>query len=528
YSIEDLAQLIEELETVNPQARISVKIPVVPGVGVIAVGIAKAGADIIDLTGYDGATGAARRHALQYAGLPTEIGVIQAHRALLEAGLRGRVELWCDGGMKTGADAVKMILLGANRVGFATMAMVAVGCTICRKCHEGTCHVGITTHIKTIEEARAQGIEHFAPRQYDRAVEGITRVFSVIAEEMRRITGLLGAHRLQDLVGRADLLEQVHCLDQIDLQPALVYVSQGPKPGGEPGVGRRLTRPRNNLTRTISDEIMGAIMEGEREITYLDEVMAMDRVLGSHLAGEFVRNPDLEQLIDQIHLRFGPAAVGGNGFAAWITNRIDTLIEGGAQDGAAKGADGGRVAIMKGLNHEGLRLDGSVGKSFAYGAQRGVLIVQGNADSRACIRLSGADVIFGGEIHTAIDDSSGISATHANLKGYACEYMTSGRVLIMGDPGPYAFAGMTGGVVYQRLTPEYGFDQTALERRIARGAKVTVQPLAAEDISAIQELFGHYIQALEDTDQLDVAAHIREIAQPNRVNTRFVKIVPAG
>ena len=121
---------------------------------------------------------------------------------------------------------------------------------------------------------------------------------------------------------------------------------------------------------------------------------------------------------------------------------------------------------MKGLKHNGLRLDGGVGKSFAYGAQRGVLIVQGDADSRACVRLSGADVIFGGEIRQPVDDSSGILGTHANLKGYACEYMTSGRVLILGDPGPYAFSGMTGGVVYQQLSPEMGFDVEALRRRL--------------------------------------------------------------
>ena len=157
YSIEDLAQLIDELKTANPKARVSVKIPVVPGVGIIAVGVAKAGADIINLTGYEGGTGAARAHALRYVGLPAEIGLLLSHRALIESGLRDRVELWADGGMKSGRDVVKMLCLGANRVGFGTMAMVAVGCTICRKCHEGTCHVGITTHIKTKEEAEAQG-----------------------------------------------------------------------------------------------------------------------------------------------------------------------------------------------------------------------------------------------------------------------------------------------------------------------------------------------------------------------------------
>ncbi|KAB2855496.1 MAG: glutamate synthase, partial [Anaerolineae bacterium] len=429
YSIEDLAQLIEELKTVNPEAKVSVKVPVVPGIGVIAVGVAKAGADIINLTGYDGATGAARRHSLQYVGLPTEIGIIQAHRALIESGLRHRVELWCDGGMKTGSDAVKMILLGANRIGFATMAMVAIGCTICRKCHEGTCHVGITTHIKTVEEATEKGLKSFVPRDYDMAVDGIVRVFNVIADEMRRLTAQLGSTCLQDLVGRADLLEQVAGLDMVDLSAMLYHMPMKPRLLSEPGIGRRLTRPRNSLTHTISNLILNAVQDGEQEATYEDEVMAYDRALGGYLAGELVRNPRIAQRLNCAHLNFGPSSIAGNGFAAWTTDQLDIFIEGGAQDGVAKSANGGRVVVMKGLNHKGTRLDGSVGKSFAYGAQRGLLIVQGNADSRACIRLSGADVIFGGEITEPLDDTSVNVGTRANLKGFACEYMTSGRVI---------------------------------------------------------------------------------------------------
>jgi glutamate synthase (NADPH/NADH) large chain len=526
YSIEDLAQLIEELKTVNPSAKISVKLPVVPGIGVIAVGVAKAGADIINLTGYDGGTGAARRHALQYVGLPAEVGVIQAHRALNEAGLRHRVELWCDGGLKSGADAVKMILLGANRVGFGTLAMVAAGCTICRKCHDGNCHVGITTHIKSVEEAKERGLKSFEPRDFEQAVGGVMRVFQAIGEEMRWLAAQLGATSLQDLVGRADLLEQMRCLDRIDLSPMLVRVPPQPRLVSEPGVGRRLTRPRNNLTKIITDLMMDAIYDNEHEATYQDEVMAFDRALGAHLAGELVRQPELDDQVHELHLRFGPSSVGGNGFAAWVTDKIDILVEGGAQDGAAKSASGGRVAIMKGINHEGLRLDGSVGKSFAYGAQQGLFIVQGNADSRACIRLSGADVIFGGELLEPIDDSLGVSGMRANLKGFACEYMTSGRVIIMGDPGPYAFAGMTGGVVYQHLAPELGFDETALIRRLARGANVAIQPIDQDDVAQLQELLGHYVEALEQTDQYELAGHIGSLSEGTVLPQRFVKVVP--
>lgn len=526
YSIEDLAQIIEELKTVNPYARVSVKIPVVPGVGVIAVGVAKAGADIINLTGYDGATGAARRHALQYVGLPAEIGVVQAHRALIESGLRHKVELWCDGGMKTGSDAVKMILLGANRIGFATMAMVAIGCTICRKCHEGTCHVGITTHIKTVEEADEKGLKSFVPREYDRAVDGMVRIFQVIGEEVRRLAAQLGVTRVQDLVGRADLLEQPYCLDKVDLSRMLVAAPAPEAYSHERGVGRLLTRPRNNLTKIITGLVLDAVREGEREVTYQDEVMAQDRVLGTHLAGELKRNRDLYKDFEVLHLHFTPSAVGGNGFAAFATDQMDILVEGGAQDGAAKSLSHGKVAVMKGLNHNGLRLDGSVGKSFAYGAQDGLLIVQGNADSRACIRLSGADVIFGGEIIQPIDDSMGVGGTNANLKGFACEYMTAGRVLVMGDIGPYACAGMTGGVVYQHLSPEMGYTVEALKRRIAKGANVTIKPIEDEDLPQIRDLLMHYVDALERTDQHMDAARIRALSQDVVLKRRFVKIVP--
>lgn len=526
YSIEDLAQIIEEMKTVNPQAMVSVKIPVVPGVGVIAVGVAKAGADIINLTGYDGATGAARRHALQYVGLPAEIGVTQAHRALVEAGLRDRVELWCDGGMKTGSDVVKMVLLGANRVGFGTMAMVAVGCTICRKCHEGTCHVGITTHIKTVEEAEEKGLKSFVPRDYEMAVQGMVNIFNTIGDEVRQIVAQLGATHLQDLVGKAHILEQTQCLDKVDLSAMLVAAPETSRLRSEPGIGRRLTRPRNTLTKMITDVVIHATRDGEIEVTYQDEVMAFDRALGAHTAGELTRNPEVYDQLQMLHMLFTPSAVGGNGFAAFTTPKMDIIIEGGAQDGAAKSISGGRVAVMKGLNHKGLRLDGSVGKSFAYGAQDGILIVQGNADSRACIRLSGADVVFGGEITEPIDDSAGVMGTRANLKGFACEYMTAGRVLIMGDPGPYACAGMTGGVVYQKMSPELGLDEEALQRRLALGANVTIKPLDEDDVPQIQALLAHYIDALERTDQHSVARDMRALAQPAVLLRRFMKIVP--
>lgn len=524
YSIEDLAQLIEELRMVNPEARISVKIPVVPGIGVIAVGIAKAGADIINISGYDGGTGAARKHSLQYVGLPTEIGIIQAHRALTEASIRHKVELWANGGMKTGEDVVKMVLLGANRVGFATMAMVALGCTICRQCNLGTCHVGIATQIESEEEAHEKGIKQFHPRNPATDYERIVRFFKGMSDEIKQITAQLGATNLQSLVGRADLMEQIHLKEQIDLSAMFEPVIVGPRPALEPGVGILLIRPRNSLTTILTDLVLKTIQDGDREVTYQDNVSAIDRALGSRLAGELRIRPELADKIDKLHLRFGPSSLAGNGFAAWNTDLIDVLIEGGAQDGVAKGANGGQVAVMKGLNHDGLRIDGCVGKSFAYGAQGGMLLVQGNADARACVRLSGAKVLIGGEITRPIDTNPIEMSTSANIKGYACEYMTSGTVIILGDPGPYAFSGMTGGIIYQKLSPEFNFDEEALAKRFAIGAHVQIEKIEDRDIPVMDEIFTAYINALEKTYQYETAEQIRLLADQEELRDRFVRI----
>jgi len=252
YSIEDLAQLIDELKTANPEAKVSVKIPVVPGVGIIAVGVAKAGANIITITGYTGGTGAARAHALRHVGLPAEIGIWLAHRALLSSGLRNDVELWVDGGMKTGRDVVKMMCMGANRVGFGTLAMVSVGCTICRGCQDGTCHVGITTHVKTKEEAELKNFKAFRPFQEKGSADGIYNVFCALSEDIKKWTAKLGFDNVNDLVGRADLLEQVGMHDRIDLTTLLKPIREKSNFNSQPG-GLRISRPRNIISRQITE-----------------------------------------------------------------------------------------------------------------------------------------------------------------------------------------------------------------------------------------------------------------------------------
>jgi len=544
YSIEDLAQFIEELKTSNPRVKVAVKIPVVPGIGVIAVGVAKANADIINITGYDGGTGAARQHSLKYVGLPAEIGVVEAHAALLKAGLRDKVEIWCDGGMKSGTDVVKMILLGANRVGFGTMAMVAIGCTICRKCQTDTCHVGITTQIETKEQAIAHGLKAFEPQVYEDAVGQLRHLFEAVGAEAREITARLGFARLQDLVGRADLLLQARMTDQLDMTPLLAVAASVERPHFSRTIGRALRRPRNHLTEIISDMVSEAIESGEDVITYEDaEASSIDRALGTHLVGALVRRFGFangltlgardgvsfrrdQKRPESITLNFNSSAVPGNGLAAFHGGDVTIVVEGATQDGLGKCAFGGKVAILKGMNHKGVRVGGSVGKSFAYGAQRGQFIIQGNADSRAGVRLSGADLIIGGEIAEKIRDDQGFIATRANLKGYAFEYMTSGRALVLGDPGPWICSGMTGGVVYLRLRPEFGFDMAAIKRRLAKGANVKILPTDRGDEQNLMDLLCAYREALANANQPEAAARIDEMLA--RWEKEFVKIVPAS
>ena len=280
YSIEDLAQLIDELKTANPHAKVSVKLPVVPGIGIIAVGVAKAGADIITITGYTGGTGAARAHALRHVGLPAEIGVWLAHRHLIQSGLRDDVEIWVDGGMKSGRDVIKMVCLGANRVGFATLAMVAVGCTICRGCQDGTCHVGITTHVKTVEEADKRNFKAFRPFEERGSAHSIVRMFDELGDDIRKWAAKMGVSNLQDIVGRADLLYQRSHHDRIDLGGLLKPVPRAQKTPAQPG-GRRISRPRNTVSKQITDIVAEYVAKGDFELTYDDEqVMAMDRALG--------------------------------------------------------------------------------------------------------------------------------------------------------------------------------------------------------------------------------------------------------
>jgi len=253
-------------------------------------------------------------------------------------------------------------------------------------------------------------------------------------------------------------------------------------------------------------------------------------VLGTELAGAISRAriyegaPEGDPMDVLAELSFNGGSVAGQGFGAFNAWGLVVRVEGGAQDGVGKAMLGGTVSILKGTNGDGQRVNGSVGKSFAYGAQRGRLFVQGSADSRFCIRLSGADVVLGGEPAEPLDDARGCIVDRANAKGFAFEYMTAGRAVVLGDIGPWACAGMTGGRVYVRVNPDWNLDGEAIERRLGEGAKVELSELDAEGTLDIEDLLDHYVVELRATGQQEEAERIVALAATSPDN--FLMIVP--
>ncbi|HWG85438.1 MAG TPA: glutamate synthase, partial [Deinococcales bacterium] len=300
------------------------------------------------------------------------------------------------------------------------------------------------------------------------------------------------------------------------------------EPVAVPARGLVIRKPLNSLTRMLSGWVSEAAAGGEERLTYRDgPVASADRALGTHLSGELQRRKHDPRLrLQEARLHFDAGSIPGNGLGAFSGAALDILVDGGAQDGVGKGSAGGRITVLKGVNDQGVRVDGSVGKSFAYGAIGGRLIVQGDADSRFCVRLSGADVVLGGELRGPVDDSLGMLAARANAKGFAFEYMTAGRVVVLGDPGPWICSGMTGGVVYLRHNPALGLDDEALKRRLAKGANVKVLRLGERGVADVRDLLGDYHATLVANEQPEAARRVAELLVDPAAHFRAV--IPAN
>src|SRR3989449_8817795 len=387
--------------------------------------------------------------------------------------------------MKGAHDVAKMLCLGADRVGFGTLAMVAIGCTICRGCQLDTCHVGIGTQLESVAEATDGGVKRFEPREFDRAVDNLSRFFTALREELAHIAAQLGVGATTDLVGRTDLLAQARGLDRVDLRELLEPVTWTP--------------PGRREVRVVAGVAAGEAAEGRT-------LRAADRFVATDASGELARLRIAGAAVADIASTYREGSVAGNGFAAYATDGVALTLRGGAQDGAAKTALGGTAAILKARNAAGRFVDGSVGKCFAYGAQRGRFLVQGGADARAAIRLSGAQVVFGGD-----------------LRGFAFEYMTGGNAVVLGDPGRWICSGMSGGVVFLRHDPARGLDDAGLRDRLAKGAKVTLRPPKDDDVPLLAELMNAYADALAASGQREAADHVRALLAEPAAHFRVVR-----
>jgi len=421
YSIEDLAQLIFDLKQVNPKAVISVKLVSGPGVGTIASGVAKAYADFITISGYDGGTAASPLTSVKYAGCPWELGLAEAHQSLVENGLRHKVRLQVDGGLKTGVDIVKAAILGAESFGFGTAPMIALGCKFLRICHLNNCATGVATQDEVLRDQFFKGLP-----------EQVMNYFRFIARDVREILAKLGVESLTAIIGRTDLLTQVSGISakqqKLDLTPIIapviakentaLYQTEENKTFDEGKLNKEIL--------AITSDAVAHSNGGE----FRFNIQNTDRSVGAMLSGEIARHHG-DQGMSATPITIHLSGTAGQSFGVWNAGGLHMILTGDSNDYVGKGMAGGKLTIKspKGveyLSHKTMIM----GNTCLYGATGGKLYASGRAGERFAVRNSGC---------------------HAVVEGtgdHACEYMTGGIVTILGKTGINFGAGMTGGFAY--------------------------------------------------------------------------------
>jgi glutamate synthase (NADPH/NADH) large chain len=422
YSIEDLAQLIFDLKQVNPEALVSVKLVAEPGVGTIAAGVVKAYADLITISGYDGGTGASPLSSVKYAGSPWELGLSEAHQVLCANDLRHKVRLQTDGGLKTGLDVIKAAMLGAESFGFGTAPMVALGCKYLRICHLNNCATGIATQNNVLRSEFFTGLP-----------EMVVNFFRFVAEDVRMRLAELGVRRLEDVIGRVDLIElkpgETRRQQQLDLRP--IISKSGLLPGRSQFCTDARNRPfdRAELAEQMVKEILPAI-EAKSGGSFSYELCNYNRSIGARLSGEIARRHGNHGMQDAaIDLKLTGTA--GQSFGAWNVAGLNLDLVGDANDYVGKGMSGGRIVIRPPANVAYAAKDTViVGNTCLYGATGGQFFAAGLAGERFAVRNSGA---------VAVVEGAG---------DHCCEYMTDGVVIVLGRTGINFGAGLTGGFAY--------------------------------------------------------------------------------
>jgi glutamate synthase (NADPH/NADH) large chain len=436
YSIEDLAQLIFDLKQVNPEAMISVKLVSEPGVGTIATGVAKAYADLITIAGYDGGTGASPLTSVKYAGSPWELGLAETQQALVENGLRHRIRLQTDGGLKTGLDIIKAAILGAESFGFGTGPMVALGCKYLRICHLNNCATGVATQDDTLRQKHYHGLPEMA-----------MNYFKFIAQEAREIMAQLGVTRLVDLIGRTDLLEMIE--GKTSKQSKLDLSGLLAKPNNPTNEtlycsAANTSHYKGELNELLLSKAQAAI-ESKSGISLVNRINNTDRSVGAMLSG-YIANLHGNQGMAADPVAIELHGTAGQSFGVWNAGGLEMTLVGDANDYVGKGMAGGKLVIRPPVGSSFESHQASiVGNTCLYGATGGKLFAAGKAGERFAVR------------------NSGVIAVVEGLGDNGCEYMTGGVVCVLGNVGINFGAGMTGGFAYvldekadfeKRINPE--------------------------------------------------------------------------
>ncbi|MFM8525814.1 MAG: glutamate synthase large subunit [Cyanobacteriota bacterium] len=435
YSIEDLAQLIHDLHQVHPAARVSVKLVAEIGIGTIAAGVAKANADVIQISGHDGGTGASPLSSIKHAGSPWELGLTEVHRSLLENGLRDRVLLRADGGLKTGWDVIIAALLGAEEYGFGSIAMIAEGCIMARVCHTNNCPVGVATQKEALR------------RRFTGLPEHVVNFFLYVAEEVRQLLSVLGVARLEDLIGRSELL-QPREVTLAKTQALDLSCLIAPIPAAADRSWLRHADEAHGNGVILEDQLLAdaellAAIDGHGRLARTVAIVNTDRSVGARLGGEIAARHGNTGFQGQLDLTFEGAA--GQSFGAFGVQGMNVRLVGEANDYVGKGLNGGRLTVVPpaGVNDPGSQV--ILGNTCLYGATGGELFALGRAGERFAVRNSGARTVVEG------------------AGDHCCEYMTGGVVVVLGSTGRNVAAGMTGGVAFlldeegglqERLNPE--------------------------------------------------------------------------
>lgn len=487
YSIEDLAQLIYDLKITNPRAAVSVKLVSEDGVGTIAAGVAKAYSDVIIIAGGDGGTGASPASSIKHAGLPVELGIAEAQQTLVLNNLRGRVKLQVDGQLKTGRDVVTLACLGGEEFGFSTSALIVLGCIMMRKCHMNTCPAGIATQDKELRK-----------RFIGRAEYSIN-FFRFIAEEVREYLAEMGFAKFDDIVGRTDLLELNKNvvnwkMKNVDFSK-LLYVPKEAQQNPIHNTHKNAKLGENHLDLDLIKESKRAIQAGEK-VWISHKIVNIDRTVGAMLSGEISRKYGEAGLAkDTIHCMFNGTA--GQSFGAFLVKGVTFRLEGDSNDYIGKGLSGGKIIVVPPPESTFKPEENIIiGNTSFYGATSGEAYIRGVAGERFCVRNSGAKTVIEG------------------TGDHCCEYMTGGRVVVLGKTGKNFAAGMSGGIAYV-LDMAGDFDYYC-----NRGL-VDLSPVEEKsDIKELQQLINNHLLYTQSSLASKILTHWDEYLP------KFVKVIP--